>query len=129
MNYDTFIKQVQTFAQLDSRETAEKACQATLETLRDRILGDEASHLAAQLPGDLARYLEGREGQMGDHFKLEEFYDRMSQKAGVDRSTAAIYAKAVFSVLNMAVSPGEFEDVIVNLSEDYEELFAASIQS
>jgi uncharacterized protein (DUF2267 family) len=92
-------------------------------------MGDEASQLAAQLLGDLARYLEGREGQMGDHFKIEEFYDRISQKAGVDAATAAIYAKTVFSVLNMAVSPGEFEDILVNLSKDYEELFAASIES
>lgn len=125
MTYDEFIKNVQSYAQLDSRAAAEKACQATLETLRERILGDEASQLAAQLPGNLAQYLEGREGQMGDHFKIEEFYSRICQRASVEPETAAIYARAVFSVLNMAVSTGEFADVVHNLSKDYEELFAA----
>ncbi len=129
MKYDQFIKQVQSFAQLESREAAEKATKATLEVLRDRIVGDEASQLAAQLPGDLAKCLEGREGQPGDHFKVEEFYERISQKEGVDVVTAASHAKVVFSVLNMAVTPGEFQDVTANFSEDYEELFAAPMNA
>jgi uncharacterized protein (DUF2267 family) len=37
MQYDQFVKHVQSFAQLDSREAAETATRAVLETIADRI--------------------------------------------------------------------------------------------
>ena len=129
MKYDEFIKHVQSFAKLDSREEAEKATQITLETLKERIVGDEASQLAAQLPEDLAQYLRGREGQMGDHFKIEEFYQRICDRGNVEPEIAANYAIAVFTVLKSAVSPGEFSDVKINLSEDYSELFSTPVST
>ena len=129
MKYDEFIKHVQSFAKLDSREEAEKATQITLETLKERIVGDEASQLAAQLPEDLAQYLRGREGQMGDHFKIEEFYQRICDRENVEPEIAANYAIAVFAVLKSAVSPGEFSDVKINLSEDYSELFSTPVST
>ena len=125
MKYDEFIKHIQSSAQLDSREEAEKATQITLEIIKERIVGDEASQLAAQLPEGLAKHLRGREGQPGDHFKIEEFYQRICDRGNVEPETAASYARAVFAVLELAVSPGEFADVRINLSEDYNELFAA----
>lgn len=42
-----------------------------------------------------------------------------------DPSTAAMHVRGIFSVLREAVSPGEFEDIKVNLSDDYQELFAS----
>ena len=129
MKYDEFIKHVQSFAKLDSREEAEKATQITLETLKERIVGDEASQLAAQLPEDLAQYLRGREGQMGDHFKIEEFYQRICDRGNVEPEIAANYAIAVFAVLKSAVSLGEFSDVKINLSEDYSELFSTPVST
>lgn len=123
MKYDEFIKHVQSLTQTDSREDAEKATQITLETLKERIVGDEASQLAAQLPEKIAKHLRGREGQGGGHFKIEEFYQRICDRGNVEPETAAIYARGVFAVLESAVSPGEFADVKVNLSEDYDELF------
>lgn len=124
MKYDEFIKHVQTNAQLNSREEAERATRATLEAIKERIVGDEAKDLAAQLPKELGEYLHGREGQNGDYFKLDEFIRRVSEKEGVDPTTATSHARAVFSVLQAAVSPGEFADVRANFSEDYEELFS-----
>ncbi len=126
MKYDEFIKQVQTLAQIDSREEAEKATQITLETLKERIVGDEASQLAAQLPEEIAKHLRGREGQGGDHFKIEEFYKRICDRGGVEPETAAIYSRGIFAALELAVSPGEFTDVKINLSKDYDEIFTTS---
>ncbi len=125
MKYDEFIKHVQTAAGLNSREEAERATRATLEAIKERIVGDEAKDLAAQLPKELGEYLHGREGQNGDYFKFDEFIRRVSEKEGVEPTTATIHARAVFSVLQAAVSPGEFADVRANFSEDYEELFSA----
>ncbi len=50
MKYDEFISQVQRRANLASREEAERATRATLETLGERLAGGEAKDLAAQLP-------------------------------------------------------------------------------
>ena len=124
MKYDEFIKHVQTVAQLNSREEAERATKATLETIKERIVGNEGKDLASQLPKEIGQYLRGREGEDGQHFPLEEFIKRVSEKEGVEPSTAVIHARAVFAVLQDAVTPGEFADVRANFSDDYAELFA-----
>lgn len=129
MKYDEFIKHVQTTAQLNSREEAERATKATLEAIKERIVGNEGKDLASQLPKEIGQYLRGREGEDGQHFPLEEFLARVSEKEGVDKTTAANHARAVFSVLQDAVSPGEFADVRANFSDDYAELFATGSSS
>jgi uncharacterized protein (DUF2267 family) len=125
MKYDEFIKHVQSFAQSDSREQAEQATRGTLEVLADRIVGDEANQLAAQLPDQIGNCLRGREGQNGSHFSLKEFYQRVSERTGIEPIAAVTWVRAVFAVLNSAITPGEFADVRVNLSDDYQELFAS----
>lgn len=125
MKHDEFIKHVQSVAQLNSKEEAESATRATLETIKERIVGNEASQLAAQLPKEFGEYLRGREGEDGQYFTIEEFYQRVSEKEGVEPTTAAIHARAVFSVLQAAVTPGEMADVRANFSDDYEDLFSA----
>lgn len=129
MKYDEFIKQVQTTAKLNSREEAERAISATLQTLAERIVGDEASNLAAQLPEQIAQYLHGREGEIGEGFSVKEFYTRVSQRQGVEPTAVPNHVRAVFSVLNTAVSSGEFAQVRHNLSKDYDELFSPQASS
>lgn len=129
MKYDEFIKQVQSVAQLNSREEAERATQATLEAIKERIVGNEAKDLAAQLPKELGQYLRGREGEDGQHFPIDEFIARVSEKEGVDPATAAKHAKAVFAVLQDAVTPGEFADVRANFTEEYAEIVGAATSS
>lgn len=126
MKYDEFIKHVQSIAQLNSREEAELATRATLETIKERVVGDEAKDLAAQLPKELGNCLLGREGENGRHFGLQEFIKRVSEKEGVDPTAAVMHVRSVFAVLQDAVTPGEFADLRVNLSEDYREMFAVS---
>lgn len=123
MKYEQFIKQVQSVAQLSHRQEAERATRATLETLKERIVGDEAKDLASQLPAELHECLHGREGENGQFFSLQEFYQRVSEKEGIDPSDAATHVQAVFAVLQKAVTPGEFADVRANFSDDYAELF------
>jgi uncharacterized protein (DUF2267 family) len=124
VKYDEFIKHVQSFAQLGSREEAERATRATLEIMKERIVGDEASQLAAQLPKEIGQYLRGKEGQNGQYFSLEEFIRQVSEKEGVEPTAAAIHVRGVSAVLQQAVTPGEFADVRANFSDDYQELFA-----
>lgn len=122
MQYHEITQAVQTTAALESKEQAEQAIKAALETLSERILGDEASELADQLPEAIGTYLRGREGQTGERFPLEEFYRRVSDREGVDGPTAALHAKAVFSTINAAVTAGEYGDICANLPPDYKEL-------
>ncbi|TBR60535.1 DUF2267 domain-containing protein [Mastigocladus laminosus UU774] len=123
MKYDEFIRHVQSVAQLDTREETERATRATLETIKERIVGDEAKDLASQLPKELAECLHGREGQTGESFSLQDFISRVSEKEGVEPTAAAIHIRSVFTVLQDAVTPGEFADFQSNFSDDYAELF------
>jgi uncharacterized protein (DUF2267 family) len=121
MKGDQFIAEVRNLAELSDNEEAEKATQATLETLRERLAGNEPSNLAAQLPSEIAPYVEGAGGR--ESFSVREFYSRVGQKEGVDQDEAAKHARAVATVLQTAVTGGEFDDVRSQLGNEYKELF------
>lgn len=127
MKYDEFVKHVQAVAQTNSLDDAERAIQATLETLAQRIHSDEAHHLAAQLPEEMSPYLRNRQGESGESFSLKEFYQRVADQEGIDGPTAATHVNAIFTVLVQAVTAGEFAGIRAKLSNDYEELFAAKM--
>jgi uncharacterized protein (DUF2267 family) len=59
MKDEQFIAEVKNLAEIDSDEDVRKAIGATLETLRERLAGEEPSNLAAQLPPEIAPYVEG----------------------------------------------------------------------
>jgi uncharacterized protein (DUF2267 family) len=121
MKGDEFIAEVRNLAELGNDEDAEKATRATLETLRERLAGDEPSNLAAQLPPEVASYVEGAGGQ--DSFGVDEFYSRVAQKEGVGQDEATRRARAVATVLQTAVTGGELDDVHSQLGDEYKELF------
>jgi uncharacterized protein (DUF2267 family) len=121
VNDAQFIAEVKNLAELDSDEDARKAIGATLETLRERLAGEEPSDLAAQLPPEIVPYVEGAGGR--ESFPVEQFYKRVAQKEGVGNSEATRHARAVATVLQTAVSGGEFEDVRSQLDDGYRELF------
>ncbi|MDZ8236422.1 MAG: DUF2267 domain-containing protein [Nostoc sp. ChiQUE01a] len=126
MEYNEFITHVQTLAQSDSREEAERATRATLETLKERIAHDEAEELAANLPQQLGDFLRGQKGNSDRSFNLQEFISRTSQKENTEPTITAIHVRAVFAVLQNAVKPEIFAAFHAHLSHDYEELFATS---
>jgi len=86
MKVDQFFAEVRNLADLASTEEAEKATRATLEILRERKAGNEPSNLAAQLPPEVASYVE--DSGSGESFSVEEFYVRIAQREGVDRDAA-----------------------------------------
>ena len=121
MKGEQFIAEVKNLAELDTNEDAQKATRATLETLKERLAGNEPSNLAAQLPPEIAPYVEGDGGR--EAFSLEEFYDRVAQKQGVDHDEAVRHARPVATVVQTSVTGGELDDVRSQLGDDYEELF------
>ena len=123
MKHDEFIGQVQHRARVSSRGNAEIATRATLETLAERLAGGEADDLASQLPRGIAEHLRSRLVGEGERFSVEEFFQRVSRREGVDLPKAIYHARAVIAVLYEAVSPGEMADVHAQLPAEFVRLF------
>ena len=123
MRYDDFIGQVQHRAGPGSHAEAERATRATLETLAERLAGGEAHDLAAQLPPELARSLELPDAGIGAKLTLDEFFELVSEREGVDLPDATFHARVVIGVLTEAVSMGEIQDVRVQLPAAFAQLF------
>jgi len=122
MKGEQFIAEVKNLAELDSNEDAQKTVRATLETLRERLAGNEPADLAAQLPQEIAPFVEGAGGR--EAFSVQEFYERVAHKEGTKKSEEAVkHARAVATVVQTAVTGGALEDVRSQLGNDYEELF------
>jgi uncharacterized protein (DUF2267 family) len=121
VNSEQFIAEVKNLAELGSDEDAQKATRATLETLRERLAGEELLDLAAQLPPEIAPYVEGAGGR--ESFSVEEFYERVARKEGISNDEAIRHARTVATVLQTAVTGGELEDIRSQLGNGYEEIF------
>jgi uncharacterized protein (DUF2267 family) len=121
MNGEQFVAEVRNLAEVGTNEDAQRAVRATLETLRERLAGNEPSNLAAQLPPEVAPFVEGEGGR--EAFPVEEFYGRVAEKEGVGQEEAVKHARAVATVVQTAVTGGELEDVRSQLGKGYEELF------
>jgi uncharacterized protein (DUF2267 family) len=120
VNGEQFIAEVKSLAEIESDEDAPKAIGATLETLRERLAGEEPSDLAAQLPPEIAPYVEGDGGR--ESFSVEEFYERVARKEGSSNDEATRHARAVATVLQTAVTGSELEDIRSQLGAGYGEL-------
>jgi uncharacterized protein (DUF2267 family) len=124
MRYATFLSTVEQVGGL-TREQAERAIEATLRTLAERITGGEARDVAAFLPEEVRPFLtETREE--AEPFDVDEFHRRVAEREGVDRRTAAAHARAVFVALGVAVAPGELRDMVAQLPRDFEPLLQAA---
>jgi uncharacterized protein (DUF2267 family) len=116
MRYDEFIGQVQHRAQLADSGAAAHAIHATLETLGERLSGDEVRELAAQLPVEIGAFLQLSKAKAS--FGMDGFFDRVRDREGVNLKQAMHHARVVISVLVEAVSAGEIEDVRAQLPQD-----------
>ena len=121
MTYDEFVGQVQHRARLASTGQAVHAIHATLQTLGERLFGDEADNLASQLPQEIGAYL--REAQIRESMPVREFFERVALREGAELPDAVYHARSVVSVVLDAVSPGEIADVRAQLPSEYDQLF------
>jgi uncharacterized protein (DUF2267 family) len=128
MKHDEFIGQVQHRARLSSRGDAERATLATLRTLGERLAGGEAKDFASQLPPQLAEYALSGQAGAGERFSVDAFFQRVSDREGVDLPKAIFHAKAVISVLQEALTKGEVNDIRAQLPAEYSRLFDAGSQ-
>jgi uncharacterized protein (DUF2267 family) len=124
MRYGTFMTTIEQVGDL-TREEAERATAATLQTLAERITRGEAEDIASFLPEEV-RPLLTSVPEPAEAFDHHEFVRRVAEREGVDQQTAFDHARAVFTALGAAVAPGELRDMVAQLPADYEPLLAAA---
>ena len=120
MDYATFTRTTAERAGLPE-ETAERIEHAPLQTLADRITGGEAQDLAAQLPRPLQDDLRPPRKE-AEAFDVDEFVRRVAERGDVGPDEARSGAAAVLTTVREAVTPGEFDDVLSQLPQEYREL-------
>jgi uncharacterized protein (DUF2267 family) len=98
-------------------ERAQRAVEATLQTLAERIDAGEARDLAEELPDEVAPWLATT--TPAERLDIDEFLRRVAERADVDIETAERHAAAVFIALQRAVSPQEFADLSAELPKDF----------
>lgn len=102
---------------------AERATEATLQTLAERIDAGEARDLAGKLPDEVAPWLATT--TPAERLDIDEFLRRVAEREGVDIATAERHAAAVFIALHRAVGPQEFADLSAELPKDFAPLLPA----
>ncbi len=124
MQYAEFLKAVQRRANLHSQDAALHATRVTLEVLIERLQGGEAKDFLSQLPQELVQSLRPIDTQGGSlPFGLNDFYRRVSERAGVNLEHAQQYVQAVMATLQEALSAGELQDMRSQLPQEFDPLF------
>lgn len=103
-----------------SRDEAQAATGGYMETLRERLSDSARGSLATHLPDELAARLKG-EGE-GEEFSVWEFYERLSQKAGLSLEHSTRHARHVGNVLSVAVPEEDLVTAREELDPEYWEL-------
>jgi len=111
---------------LDDEQRAFTVMRAVLQTLRDRLTIEEAAHFAAELPMLLQGvYYHGwtPKGKPEKIRSREEFLDRVAENL-MRQHDPEEACRAVFSVLERRMAPGQIEDVKSILPEPIRDLWS-----
>jgi uncharacterized protein (DUF2267 family) len=120
MDYETFETKVAQRAGVPA-ERARALIRATLLTLGERLTRGEAHDLASQLPEPAKEWLVSPTPE-AERFGLDEFVRRVAERSGATPGEAEAGVRAVFSVLRLAVTTGEFRDAMSQLPKEFSEL-------
>ena len=135
MDHDAFLSEVQRRAHLGTKEEAERAAQATLETLGHRLAqaGDLACNVAEQLPASLAEPLVRGAREPYKRLGLGEFFDEVGRRQGAGGTAEApeahaceAHACAVIAVLCDALPEGSTVKIRHALPPEFAPLFSAA---
>lgn len=121
---DAFLREVADGAGLDL-EDADRAADAVLETLSERIAGGEVDDLIERMPIEFHSALKrGRAAVRGQPkpMKLNKFIHTVADREGVAITEAALHTRAVFLALRELLDEEEFRDIAGQLPSDYVEL-------
>jgi uncharacterized protein (DUF2267 family) len=121
-DHERFIAAVQDMARL-GWDAAQRATEATLTTLAERLSSGGARDIAQQLPEELRSSLET--GTDATAMPAAEFVRRVAEREGLDDLEAAeLHAHAVLDALQRFVDERELQQMESELSRDYVALTA-----
>jgi uncharacterized protein (DUF2267 family) len=123
VSHEGFNKDVAEAAGIDP-DAAERAIEATLITLGDRISHGEAEDVAARLPDELGRLID-RPGP-AQPMDADEFFRRVAEREGTDPETAERHAAAVIAAMARRVGRKELHDMLSQLSRDLRDRLGAT---
>jgi uncharacterized protein (DUF2267 family) len=122
MPVEAFLRRVADRAGIDL-DAAQRATEAVLETLAERIAAGEADDIAEQLPPELRPPLERGKaagGGKAQRMSLDEFAARIAQREGdIAFEDALGHARAVIATLREALPPSELSDLLAELPRGY----------
>lgn len=123
--YKEFLKYLERVGDL-TEETAEEAAVSVLCVLEQRITGNEAHDLEAQLPRklrELVQRCERHEGVKPRSIGKKEFLAMVADHIGEPAEEIEPIVRAVFQAVRAQISAGEVEDVASQLPGDLRELW------
>lgn len=127
MDDEQFFADVESRANLDSREQTVAVAESVFDVLGERL--DTTDALADELTGNLAAALDGA-GQEAAGFTPEEFVDWVREAVrekttDIDVDRARLHTQAVLESLAQSVDGTTWNDVRGQLPDEYERLYRA----
>jgi uncharacterized protein (DUF2267 family) len=118
---DEFFRRIEEQLGAD-RATAERVARAVLATLWTAVGPKEFADAQSQLPGDFVPLLEAavleapprpreEEPPLRGPLSVDQFLDRVAERAGLDRDRARRATEAVLEVLAIRVTDGQIDDI------------------
>lgn len=120
MNHEAFVDHVRSRAHLGSREDAESAIRATLETFGERLQPFVAAVVASHLPPTIGKHLDDHAQHVS--LSLGEFYDRVAERERADLERAKFHSSCVLETLCEALAYGEVVRLRQQLPEEFRPL-------
>ena len=122
MEYEEIVAVVRQASGGIGSEAADRALQATLQTLAERLPRGEARHIVQELPAELKPWIHTETD--AEAFDIDEFLVRAAKREETDVETALRHARAVFFALGDALSPEAVAHVAASLPQTFDPLVA-----
>lgn len=122
MEYDQIIEEIGRAAGGLSRDEAERAAHATLQTLADRLSRNESLHILRELPAELKPWMYTVTDAAA--FGIDDFLTKVAEREDTDLESALRHARAVFFALGDVLSPAEVGQLAASLPQTFDPLVA-----
>lgn len=124
MPTETFIETARLNGEFRSDEEAHETTIAVLETLGEAISRGEATDLSEKLPAEFSDALleAAADAEVPEAPSVDEFFDRIADRAGIDRAEAPDKVQGVMVAL-AETAGDEYDDVRAQLPPAYDEVF------
>jgi uncharacterized protein (DUF2267 family) len=122
MDYKEIIELIRREAGGLRSEEADRAAEAVLRVLAERLPRGEARRLLQELPAEMKPWVYNE--QDAEAFDIDEFLDRIAKREDIDIETALVHARAVFAALGQALSPETVTHLAASLPQTFAPLVA-----